>query len=178
MHLLTGIDSNLDASLEELVDLAAPVLAELPVEDQRIQTTPDARTVRYYQTAGLLDRPVRYEGRTARYGRRHLLQLVAIRILQSEGLSLAQVQTRLAGATNAELEAIAASASAATISEPANIGTYARSTDTPLTTSIAAAELAPGIIVTIDSRLQPQSARLIEHLRLAIQQLNQPETQS
>ena len=178
MHLLTGIDPNLDASLEELVDLAAPVLAGLPVEDQRIQTTPDARTVRFYQTAGLLDRPVRYEGRVARYGRRHLLQLVAIRILQSGGLSLAQIQTRLAGATNAELEALATSASGATISERSSTGVYARSTDTPLTTSIAAVELAPGIIVTIDSRLQPQSARLIEHLRLALQQLNQPVTQS
>ena len=177
MHLSKGIDPNLDASLETLVDLAAPLLAELPVDDQRIQTTPDARTVRFYQTAGLLDRPVRYEGRVARYGRRHLLQLVAIRILQSEGLSLAQIQTRLAGATNAELEAIAISRSVATISEPVVLGAYTAATDTP-STQISAAEVAPGVIITIDSRLQPQSARLIEHVRLAVQQLNQQETES
>ena len=175
MHLPKGIDPNLDASLESLVALAAPVLAGLRVDDQRVQTTPDARTVRFYQTAGLLDRPVRYDGRVARYGRRHLLQLVAIRILQSEGLSLAQIQTRLAGATNTELEAIAAGPTVATTHEPAVPYSYTTSSDTPLV-QISAAEVAPGVIITIDPRLQPQSARLIEHVRLAVQQLMQKET--
>ena len=177
MHLPKGIDPNLDVSLESLVALAAPLLAELPVDDQRIQATPDARTVRFYQTAGLLDRPVRYDGRVARYGRRHLLQLVVIRILQSEGLSLAQIQTRLAGMTNAELEAIGAPPTVATIGETTALSAYTASTDTP-STQISAAELAPGVIITIDSRLQPQSARLIEHVRLAVQQLIQQETES
>jgi DNA-binding transcriptional MerR regulator len=177
MHLLRSIDPNLDVSLESLVELASPLLAGLPVEDQRVQITPDARTVRYYQTAGLLDRPVRYDGRVARYGRRHLLQLVAIRILQSGGLSLAQIQTRLAGATNAELEVIAAGPSAATISEPVILSAYTPSSDTPLS-QISAAEVAPGVIITVDARLQPHSARLIEHVRLAIHQLIQQETES
>src|SRR6266536_3835005 len=43
----------------------------------------------------------------ALYGRRHLLQLVAIKRLQAGGLSLAGIQARLAGATDEQLERVA-----------------------------------------------------------------------
>jgi DNA-binding transcriptional MerR regulator len=68
---------------------------------------PDARTVRYYTTLGLLDRPAAMRGRTALYGRRHLLQLVAIKRLQARGLSLAEVQARLVGRTDRVLAEVA-----------------------------------------------------------------------
>src|SRR6516225_9305533 len=61
----------------------------------RVRDVPDRRTIRYYTTLGLLDRPAEMRGRTALYGRRHLLQLVAIKRLQARGLSLAELQTRL-----------------------------------------------------------------------------------
>ena len=64
--------------------------------------------LRYYTTLGLLDRPVEVRGRVAYYGRRHLLQVVAVKRLQAAGASLAEVQRRLAGASTADLEAIAA----------------------------------------------------------------------
>lgn len=48
------------------------------------------RTVRLYATQGLIDRPGR-EGRSAIYGRRHLLQLLLIRSLARRGLSLAAI---------------------------------------------------------------------------------------
>ena len=54
----------------------------------RVRDIPDLRTIRYYTTVGLLDRPAEMRGRTALYGRRHLLQLVAIKQLQARGLSL------------------------------------------------------------------------------------------
>ncbi len=73
----------------------------------RVRDIPDLRTIRYYTTAGLLDRPAEMRGRTALYGRRHLLQLVAIKQLQARGLSLSQVQQRLAGATDAMLRRLA-----------------------------------------------------------------------
>jgi DNA-binding transcriptional MerR regulator len=73
----------------------------------RVRDIPDLRTIRYYTTAGLLDRPAEMRGRTALYGRRHLLQLVAIKQLQARGLSLSQVQERLAGATDAMLRRLA-----------------------------------------------------------------------
>ena len=82
--------------------------------DARVSAAPDARTVRYYTTLGLLDRPG-YEGREARYGRRHLVQLVAIKALQAQGLSLSEVQQRLYGRSEQDLlalaEALAAEAS-------------------------------------------------------------------
>ena len=74
--------------------------------DARVSAAPDARTVRYYTTLGLLDRPG-YQGREARYGRRHLVQLVAIKALQAQGLSLSEVQQRLYGRGELELAALA-----------------------------------------------------------------------
>jgi Vault protein inter-alpha-trypsin domain/MerR HTH family regulatory protein len=68
---------------------------------------PDQRAIRYYTTIGLVDRPSGMRGRTALYGRRHLLQLVAIKRLQAGGLSLVDVQRELAGATDAQLERVA-----------------------------------------------------------------------
>jgi len=73
----------------------------------RVRDIPDLRTIRYYTTAGLLDRPAEMRGRTAFYGQRHLLQLVAIKQLQARGLSLSQVQQRIAGATDAMLRRLA-----------------------------------------------------------------------
>ena len=67
---------------------------------------PNLRTVRYYTTLGLLDRPV-MRGRIAYYTRRHLAQLVAIKRLQAEGLTLAQVQQQLYGLPDDALERIA-----------------------------------------------------------------------
>jgi DNA-binding transcriptional MerR regulator len=75
----------------------------------RVRDVPDRRTIRYYTTLGLVDRPMAVpgRGRTAFYGRRHLLQLVAIKRLQAQGLSLADVQARLVGQTDAVLEEVA-----------------------------------------------------------------------
>ncbi len=72
-----------------------------------IRAVPDRRTIRFYTTRGLLDRPAQMRGRTALYNRRHLLQLVAIKRLQAKGLSLGDIQTRLLGKTNTDLERIA-----------------------------------------------------------------------
>jgi DNA-binding transcriptional MerR regulator len=73
----------------------------------RVRDVPDQRTVRYYTTLGLIDRPLEMRGRTALYGRRHLLQLVAIKKLQASGRSLAEVQTALAGQTDGALAKVA-----------------------------------------------------------------------
>jgi DNA-binding transcriptional MerR regulator len=73
----------------------------------RVRDVPDRRTIRFYTTLGLIDRPAALRGRTALYGRRHLLQLVAIKRLQANGLSLEVVQQRLLGLSNAALARIA-----------------------------------------------------------------------
>jgi DNA-binding transcriptional MerR regulator len=73
----------------------------------RVREIPDLRTIRYYTTLGLIDRPAQMRGRTALYGRRHLLQLVAIKRLQAKGLGLAEIQERLLGLSDAALGRLA-----------------------------------------------------------------------
>ncbi len=73
----------------------------------RIRDVPDQRTIRYYATLGLLDRPAEMRGRTALYGPRHLRQLVAIKRLQTHGLSLAEIQARLLGLSEESLAGLA-----------------------------------------------------------------------
>ena len=73
----------------------------------RVRDVPNERLVRWYVTVGLVDPPLSRRGRVARYGRRHLLQLVAVKRRQAEGRSLAEIQTELAGATDEALAAVA-----------------------------------------------------------------------
>ena len=68
---------------------------------------PNERLVRWYVTVGLVDPPLSRRGRVAQYGRRHLLQLVAVKRRQAEGRSLAEIQAELAGATDDTLAAMA-----------------------------------------------------------------------
>jgi hypothetical protein len=92
-------------TLTELAALAAQALADAQVRaaNGRVTGMPDGRLIRWYTTIGLLDRPEIGAGRVARYGTRHLLQLVAIKKLQAEGFPLAEIQQRLAGATDEQL---------------------------------------------------------------------------
>ena len=96
--------------LEGVCLQAADVLAATGAgaTDARVRDVPDARTVRYYQSIGLLDRPVRYDGRKAIYAYRHLLQMVCVKLLQAQGLSLAQVQQALAVASTTQLASTSA----------------------------------------------------------------------
>jgi len=96
-------------TLDELGTRVALALA-VDYEGQssgRVRSVPDRRTIRYYVTLGLIDRPVEVRGRTALYEYRHLLQLVALKRLQARGLSLAELQQRLVGLSNAALAELA-----------------------------------------------------------------------
>src|SRR5437764_12935338 len=99
-------------SLWTIEELGAQVALALSVDYEgpgngRVRDVPDRRTIRYYTTLGLLDRPAAMRGRTALYGRRHLLQLVAVKRLQANGLSLTEIQARLVGLSDRALEGIA-----------------------------------------------------------------------
>ncbi len=87
-------------TIDELREQVARALSQPGYEgvsSGRVRDVPDLRTIRYYTTLGLLDRPAEMRGRTALYGNRHLLQLVAIKRLQAQGMSLAAVQERVVG---------------------------------------------------------------------------------
>jgi DNA-binding transcriptional MerR regulator len=96
-------------TIDELALRAADTLAadRVAPPNGRVTGVPDRRLIRWYATIGLLDRPLRTGGRVARYGPRHLLQLVAIKRRQAQGRSLTEIQAELAGATDATLRRVA-----------------------------------------------------------------------
>ncbi len=97
--------------LDELVQLVGRALDAAAYEGQtsgRVRDVPDARTIRYYTSLGVLDRPLEMRGRTAYYGRRHLLQIVAIKRLQAHGMPLVDIQKNVTGADHGSLNRWAA----------------------------------------------------------------------
>src|SRR3954466_3310278 len=96
-------------TIEELSERVADALAVgYPGQPSgRVREGPDRRTIRWYTTIGLVDRPTAMRGRTALYGRRHLLQLAAVKKLQSAGRTLAEIQELLLGATDRRLAELA-----------------------------------------------------------------------
>jgi DNA-binding transcriptional MerR regulator len=109
-------------TIAELSDRVVAALAasgyQGPANGQ-VRAVPDLRTIRYYTSLGLLDRPVEMRGRTALYGPRHLYQLCAIKRLQAEGKALGEVQAELAGLDDRALARVAqVPAEALTVVEP------------------------------------------------------------
>jgi len=62
------------------------------------------RNIRYYRTLGLLDPPESGGGQG--FGEKHRLQLIAIRLLQAQGLPLSRIQQLLFGRSLEELSEI------------------------------------------------------------------------
>jgi DNA-binding transcriptional MerR regulator len=94
-------------TIAELADASAAALDALGIaaRNGQVRDRPDVRTIRYYGTLGLVDRPAEMTGRTALYGDRHLLQVLAVKALQARGATLADVQRTLVGASEPELRA-------------------------------------------------------------------------
>jgi DNA-binding transcriptional MerR regulator len=158
----------LDAAftLDTLAEEAGKLLGEHGLlgaqADRRVNGAPDGRTVRYYTTLGLLDPPA-IQGRQARYGRRHVLQLAAIKALQASRLSLAEIQERLYGRSDAELLAVLAAAPA-----PAPRPAAREPGPRPLRWREVAIE--PGLRLMAEESWTPGAPRetLVERLRRAL----------
>ncbi|MEV7968578.1 MerR family transcriptional regulator [Sphaerisporangium sp. NPDC088356] len=101
-------------TIGELAERAATTLRPTPQRPNgRVRDVPNERLIRWYTTIGLVDPPLTRRGRVALYGRRHLLQLIAVKRRQADGRSIAEIQAELAGATDTTLEAIASIPTAA-----------------------------------------------------------------
>ena len=99
-------------SLEELVAAAnatlphfLPAVEDRPGSAGKVREEVNARLVRHYAGSGLLDENSR-EGREARYGFRHLLQLLLVRRLLTEGYPAAVIAKLILGKDDAELRAL------------------------------------------------------------------------
>lgn len=155
-------------SLEELSAEVAQKLAHHGLlgaaPDARVSAAPDARTVRYYTSLGLLDRP-RIEARQARYGPRHVLQLLAIKALQSADLPLSDIQQRLYGRSDGELERLvellAAQAQDAVAEVPA--------------LQLREILLEPGLRLVVEDGWKPRDAAALEQrIRAVVAALHGP----
>ena len=96
---LADLKNRNDLDLEGLAAAAAQLVPELVGRQTRykVTDTPDMRTLRYYITEGLLDPPLTYDRGGARFGYRHLLQIVAIKKLQFEYLPIRKIRELLSG---------------------------------------------------------------------------------
>jgi DNA-binding transcriptional MerR regulator len=144
-------------TLDDLAARANAVLEAMGLEvtDGRAATRIDSRTVRFYQTIGLLPKP-EYEGRRALYSLTHLLRLVAAKRLQSEGHTLTQIQNALPLRSDAQLlralgdlHADSPNAASSARTGASRSATSASSTPTH-PTELRAFTLAKGVTLVID----------------------------
>jgi DNA-binding transcriptional MerR regulator len=93
-------------TIDDLVHLCAEVIPALagPQWRHKVTEIPDARTIRYYIQEGLVDRPHGTAGQAGLYGYRHLLQLAAIKVLQSRYLPIRRIREEIRSLGNEELE--------------------------------------------------------------------------
>jgi hypothetical protein len=168
-------------TLDELVQRVTEEVTRLgiPQANGQVSTVPDGRTLRYYANLGLLDRPSEVRGRRAYYGARHLLQAVAVKALQAEGLPLQEIQHRLAGRSDEELRQLTARPSATRFWRTAPVAAAAPAPTSPRAPTgravtpppePVAVRLAPGLTLVIDPLRAPAPAD-IEAIRTAAEAL-------
>ncbi len=90
-------------SLEELSDQVNAWCDEheiAPVSGQ-VGESVSERNIRYYRTLGLVDAPT-----GGGYGEKHFLQIIALRLLQAQGVPLRRIRELLYGRSLAELREI------------------------------------------------------------------------
>jgi DNA-binding transcriptional MerR regulator len=190
LKTLKGMEFNLDHLV--LTARALIEMSNLAPLDGRVAEFPDARTVRYYQTMGLIMKPTRYDGRNAVYGYEHLRQLVVLKLLQARGLSLTQIQRTLMQASSIELEtalmeAVQTGASLIDVQspelqekidevergiaslrerrKPASVSEVPRRVPMErLSRNLFAAEISPGVSVMIDPKIVEDPDAVITHI--------------
>ena len=90
----------------ELADQAANLIDQLVPRQERgsVSEVPDERMVRYYASEGLITAPEGRQGSAAVYGYTHLLQLLVVKKLQADHLSIKNIRELVEGKADRELE--------------------------------------------------------------------------
>lgn len=115
----------MEYTLDELVTAVGAQIAAAGLDRQtngQVSAFPDRRTLRYYTTIGLMDRPDAVRDRQAIYREHHVAQAVAVKRLQATGLALAAIQNRLAGLPMTSIEEIASGVSSPATEDAAVAG--------------------------------------------------------
>ena len=97
-----------DFTMKTLIDAAGDLLPSLLGAQSRYKVSelPTERTLRYYMNQGLMDRPSGKRGTRSLFTYRHLLQVLAVKHLQSQYLPLRRIKVLLRGISNRELEGL------------------------------------------------------------------------
>lgn len=164
-------------SLNELTERVAHLLDERGLtgvqQDQRVSAAPDKRTIRYYTTLGLLDRP-KIEGRQAKYSDRHVLQILAIKSLQGVSLPLAEIQSLLLGSTDAELRHVVEN-----VAESVKVKEKLTKRESMQVRSLIELDLAPGLKIVAERDWESSMSKelLLDRFRAALDELSNNKTQ-
>ncbi|HEY6328531.1 MAG TPA: MerR family transcriptional regulator [Blastocatellia bacterium] len=104
--LLQSVQTKKFVGVAELADQAAKMLGLIaPVQERGTVTeVPDERTVRYYLNEGLISPAEEKQGTSSVFGYRHLLQLLAVKKLQSEHLPIRKILELVPNRENRDLE--------------------------------------------------------------------------
>jgi len=94
--------------LPEFAQVAARILSQLALEQERgtVTMVPDERTIRYYLSEGLIQAPEEKQGTASVFGYLQLLQLVAIKKLQSDHFPIRKIRDLVADKTERQLETL------------------------------------------------------------------------
>ena len=92
--------------VSELANQATTVLAEQGTVQGKgtVSDFPDERTVRYYLSEGLISPAVEKQGTASVFGYIHLLQLLAIKKLQSDHIPIRKIREIVGGSNERQLE--------------------------------------------------------------------------
>jgi DNA-binding transcriptional MerR regulator len=94
--------------VKDLADAATAVLRSSGTSQEKgtVAEFPNERTIRFYLGEGLIGQPREKRGATSVFGYEHLLALLAIKKLQSDGLPISVIKTLIEGKSVPQLEAI------------------------------------------------------------------------
>lgn len=94
--------------LPEFARASEAILAEFDIEQNRgtVSLVPDERTIRYYLTEGLIQPPDERQGTASVFGYLQLLQLIAVKKLQAEHLSIKKIRQLVSGKDEQQLESL------------------------------------------------------------------------
>lgn len=103
-------------TMPEFIAIIREQLPSVAAKQTRYRVTeiPSERTIRFYTANKLVDKPLAREGSSARFGYRHLLQVLAIKYLQSQYLPLVKIRSLVDNVSNRDLELIIPEISPAT----------------------------------------------------------------
>ncbi len=92
--------------IEELISYLDVLIPVFVNQEGSTQKRRGERAIRYYISQGLVDKPSSHEGRWANFSYRHVLQILVVKSLQAQNLSLTEISERIAGLADEELEEI------------------------------------------------------------------------